>query len=282
MSTFKDALLVTGTFPDPTPESAVEQAVSLARLLGVQLSCVASVLDARAVNRYYTHGDWLLDIPALIEESLAKSRSEAARLLACFERAARAQKSFDNAMTLSSIDPIVQFSRLHDLTIFPVRGDSAGPYEPTAEDLVFGAGHPVILLPALEGIESSPMSLERIVVAWDYSITSARALSDAIPLLRKAKDVLLVTFTGEKEIHPHGYGASLSKHLERHGIFPDMIETSVGGKSIGGAMRDYLEAHHANLLVMGAYGHSRVREFILGGATRDIIAKPPIPVFLSR
>ncbi|MCI3953839.1 MAG: Universal stress protein UspA, partial [Burkholderiales bacterium] len=124
-------------------------------------------------------------------------------------------------------------------------------------------------------------SLDTVAIAWDFSRPAARAVADALPLLERAKRVRVVTVVNEKDIASRRSSAELARHLARHGIDIVLDEFDSMGRRIGAALEAYVASRNADLLVMGAYGHSRVREFILGGATRSMLARPPVPVFLS-
>jgi nucleotide-binding universal stress UspA family protein len=131
----------------------------------------------------------------------------------------------------------------------------------------------VLLLP--EGATRLlPASLEVAAVAWDHSRSATRAVADALPLLQAAKRVHVVTVIDEKHLHKPGSGVELCKHLARHGIEVTFDQVQAKGRAIG----DVLEAHSIerkiDLLVMGGYAHSRLREFILGGATRSVLNRP--------
>jgi nucleotide-binding universal stress UspA family protein len=91
----------------------------------------------------------------------------------------------------------------------------------------------------------------------------------------------VVTATNEKVIPTKRSGADLAKHLAHHGIDVSLENVDCAGRKIGDVLAAYANVHHAALLVMGAYGHSLVREFILGGATKSMLSQPPIPVLLS-
>ena len=106
-------------------------------------------------------------------------------------------------------------------------------------------------------------------------------MADAIPLLRRAKTIRVVTITREKPIHTRHSITALARNLARHGIDVVLDEEEAAGRGIGQALADYATARDLDLFVMGAYGHSRMRDFILGGATKSIIANPPLPVLLS-
>jgi nucleotide-binding universal stress UspA family protein len=110
---------------------------------------------------------------------------------------------------------------------------------------------------------------------------AARAVADALPLLTRAKRVHIVTVSNEKRIDTRRSGPELARHLARHGVDVILETVDAAGRSIGGALEAATRVHDSDLLVMGAYGHSRLREFVLGGATRSMITRPPLPVLLS-
>jgi len=101
------------------------------------------------------------------------------------------------------------------------------------------------------------------------------------PLLEKAKRVHILTVTNEKAIDSNRSSAELARNLARHGIDVVVDRIDAAGQPIGRILRTQAASSEADLLVMGAYGHSRFREFVLGGATRDILANPPVPVLFS-
>jgi nucleotide-binding universal stress UspA family protein len=102
-----------------------------------------------------------------------------------------------------------------------------------------------------------------------------------MPILDKAKRVCVLIVSNEKAISSRRSGAELAKHLARHGLDVVLDEVDAKGRSIGEALEAHVTYRNADLLVMGAYGHSRIREFILGGATKSMLARPPVPIFLS-
>jgi nucleotide-binding universal stress UspA family protein len=123
--------------------------------------------------------------------------------------------------------------------------------------------------------------LNTVVVAWDFSRSAARAVADAIPLLEKARIVRIVTVTNEKVIDTRHSSEELAKNLSRHGIDVIVDRVDAAGRPIGESLMREIASHKADLLVMGAYGHSRFREFILGGATQSMLSKPPLPILFS-
>ena len=129
--------------------------------------------------------------------------------------------------------------------------------------------------------ERNRFELNTAVVAWDFSRAAARAIADAIPILEKAKEVRIVTVTNEKVLDTKHSAEELAKNLSRHGIVVVLDKEDAAGRPIGEVLEAHAASCSADLLVMGAYGHSRLREFILGGATKSMLSKPPIPILFS-
>jgi nucleotide-binding universal stress UspA family protein len=100
-------------------------------------------------------------------------------------------------------------------------------------------------------------------------------------LLERAKRVRVVTVTNEKNLDTKHSAEELAKNLARHGIDVLLDKVDANGRPIGEILESYALSHQADVLVMGAYGHARWREFILGGATKSLLSKPPLPILLS-
>ncbi len=145
------------------------------------------------------------------------------------------------------------------------------------EGALFESGRPVIVVPY---IQKAGLTLERVLVCWDGGRTAARAIGDAMPLLERAKAVDLVIVAEERK-NDEITGANMSEHLARHGIAVNVKRIAKGGLSIEDVILSYAADSGADFMVMGGYGHSRLREFILGGATRGILASMTVPVLMS-
>src|ERR1043166_3668875 len=98
MTSFKDTLLPLATYPDPTPEHVIDSAVEISRLLGARLSALVSVIDRHKLAKYYAHRAWLMDVPSLIDEVVAKSQADSRHLLQRFERMASAQNLLEEKL----------------------------------------------------------------------------------------------------------------------------------------------------------------------------------------
>jgi nucleotide-binding universal stress UspA family protein len=277
---FKDVLLVLITYPQATDASEIQEAVSFAVALDARISGLACVVQVRAPSQHLMSDAF---VGALVASEREKSSNAAAELSAAFEASAKKAGVFQETLTKACFtsdapDVLIREARLRDLTIVPAILEGSN-YQWYAESIIFGSGRPVLLLP--QRSRTRELALDTIVIAWDGSRSAARAVADSLHLLERAKKVRVVTALNEKELDSESPAAELSKYLTRRGIdaTPDCIDAA--GRRIGEILSSYLTANQADLLVMGAYGHSRLREFILGGATRSVLLKPPLPVLLS-
>ena len=146
------------------------------------------------------------------------------------------------------------------------------------EAWVFGTGRPCLVHPNDRAL---PFSLESVVIAWDMSRAAARAIGDALPMLKRAKAVHVLMVRGEKEFPSVDGASSLTDYLAAHDILPTTREVALEGRRIGRAILDGAAAVSADLVVMGAFGHSRLQEFVLGGATRDALDSTSIPLLMA-
>jgi nucleotide-binding universal stress UspA family protein len=279
---FKDVLLALTTYPEATPTSAVDEAVGIAVALGARISAIACEAVISAPGNILRGA--LLDIPAIVAAEAKKSSINAQALLSAFQRAAEASEVFherilERCLTSQVPDMLVEYARLRDLTIVPVpEGDHIDQWY--AESIIFGSGRPTIILPQAWN-SGRRFALDNVVVAWDFSRPATRAVADALPILETAKLVRVIMVTNEKAIDTKRSSAELAKHLACHWVNVVLDVVDAAGRRIGDVLRSYVASNNADLLVMGAYGHSRLREFILGGATAGMLSRPPLPVFMS-
>lgn len=276
---FKDILLTLTSYPDPTPISVTEEAVSIAASLGAHLAAVACEVHVEVPGHFLSGS--VANIPGLIAGEAEKSRKNAKDILAAFDAAANKagilhETYLERCPTYAVPDMLIEYARLRDLTIVPVPENYDQWY---AEQLIFGSGRPTLVLP--EGPRPRPFELGTVAVAWDFSRAAARAVSDALPLLEKAKKVRIVTVTNEKELDNKHSAEELAKNLARHGIDVVLDKVDAAGRRIGEALEAYTVSQKIDVLAMGAFGSSRWREFILGGATKSLLSKPPLPILFS-
>lgn len=274
---FKDILLTLTSYPEPTPVSVVEDAVSVAEALGAHIAALSCEIHVQVPGHYFSGA--VVGLPGIIAGEAARSRRSAQDLLAAFEAAAARsgvsrESILQKCKSFEVPDLLVEYARLRDLTIMPESGDQW-----YAEAVIFGSGRPTVMLP--ETPRSRAFELGTVAVAWDFSHAATRAVSDALPLLEKAKKVRVVTVLNEKSLDRKHSAEELSKNLSRHGIDVVLDRVDAKGRPIGDVLEAYVATHAADLLVMGAYGRSRLREFVLGGATRSLMSKPPLPILFS-
>jgi nucleotide-binding universal stress UspA family protein len=223
-----------------------------------------------------------LDLPGLLDEAVQGSELNADRVTAALTEVFSLHGvgldiRRSQAALYGSSQPLVDLARLHDLAILPVpQTDSFERH--FVEPVLFGSGRPTLLLPSTG---RSLSSLETIMLAWDFSREAARALNDALPFLERAKQVHVLTVLGEKHIRTTCRIGELKHYLEAHGISYVVDDIVLKDQTIAECLAGHAENIKANMLVMGAYGHSRLGQFLLGGATRGIRSEPPLPVLLS-
>lgn len=178
-------------------------------------------------------------------------------------------------------ESFVAHARYADVAIV-ARSAPAGGETPVVvpEWLVFASGRPVILLP-----RQAPSTLaRRVVVGWDASREATRAVADALPFLARAEAVEVLVVDPEQHAGSHGPepGADIARHLARHGVPVEVRRVDSGGAPVSATLLARAAAFGADLLIMGAYGHSRLSELVFGGATRGVLQDAELPVLMSR
>ena len=270
----KDVLFPMSSHPTPTATHAVETAVALAARLGAHLSGLTFALEIRSPVGLYADP---ANIRGMLAAQSRNSASNAKDLAATFDDLAARQGVLHDCVVEQCTPKevsglLVVHARLRDMAVFPL-GAADESRRSLVEGLVFGAGRPVLLLPET-ATRALSASFDTVAVAWDHSRPAARAVADALPLLERAKRVRVVTVVDEKRLAKPHSGVELCKHLARHGVEVTFDAVEAKGRAIGDALEAHAVERNVDLLVMGAYGHSRLREFILGGATRSILARP--------
>ncbi len=147
----------------------------------------------------------------------------------------------------------------------------------TAEAVVLGSGRPTILLPELFEISS----FEHVAIAWDGSRVAARAVADARLFLQRASKLSVITVLDEKPLEEEDAGERLAGVLAARGLQAEAVPVKAQDCPIAETLQQTAIEKGAQLLVMGGYGHSRIRDFVLGGATEGILSDLLMPVLLS-
>jgi nucleotide-binding universal stress UspA family protein len=221
-----------------------------------------------------------------IEFHRDKFRREAEHMRTLFESvAAESTKTscdwiLDDADDAPALSLIAAHCHAADLVIADRIDASAHGSCTLPERLIMRAGRPVLLVPRMS--TQSEVG-DRIIIAWNGAREASRAAFDAIPLLKAAKHVKILRVTvdtGPRRTH-HLSAEKLCGTLARHHIRPEAEELLLSDSDVGPALLSAVKAENADLLVMGCYGHSRLREFVLGGATRHVLRHMTVPVLMS-
>jgi nucleotide-binding universal stress UspA family protein len=176
-------------------------------------------------------------------------------------------------------DQFARIARRFDLSIVgQAEPEASAVEEIIAEAALFESGRPVIIVPY---IQKAPLKLDNVMVCWDGSRSAARAIADALPLLAKAGRVEVVIVTNERGKQDEVAGADMGAHLARHGLNVDVRRTALGDADVGDILLSHAADAGSDLIVMGGYGHSRLREFVLGGVTRSIVRSMTAPVLMA-
>ena len=146
------------------------------------------------------------------------------------------------------------------------------------EAALFESGRPVLVVPY---IQKQGLKLDRVLVCWDASRNAARAIADAMPFLRRSKAIDVIVVATERPKSDELPGADIAHHLARHELEVDLKRIVSGGTDVASTILSYAADSAADFIVMGGYGHSRLREFILGGATRGILSAMTVPTLMS-
>ncbi|NIM28892.1 MAG: universal stress protein [Gammaproteobacteria bacterium] len=168
------------------------------------------------------------------------------------------------------------YGRLFDLIVIGRNfGQPWIDWSVMCEAALFETGRPVLVVGA-----QAPSSIgERIVVAWNGSTETARCIALSMPFLARAQSVVVLTVEGWQVPGPSG--DQVTAHLQRNGIKAISNVVEAGGRSVGEAILDETKALDADLIVKGAYTHSRLRQLVFGGATRHLLGNTPIPLFMA-
>lgn len=289
----RDIFLPLLNYPEPTAAGAIGAVVDLAENLSknasdtgahkqVRTRVCALILETEIGPGLYFEG---AHIGEFLEAQAKKSAANAQKLITDFKeatagRAVLSQWRTEKCSSYQGQNNLVEEAKLHHITALPVMKDN-GNHQDIAERLIFDAGRPVLIFPE-RPVRPLPKTFSRIAVAWDGSRQAARAVADAMPFLRRASHVRIFAAMDDKPMVRAMRGTEIAASLTSEGInaiFEEVKKTDA--HMIGNFFECYVADHNCDLLVMGAYGHTRLREFVLGGATQSMLMNPPTWVMLS-
>jgi nucleotide-binding universal stress UspA family protein len=257
---------------------AADYAISLARTFGAHIAGIAFLYDPVIPDG--TLGGVPIDLIEIQREENSKvaqaavSRFEAAAANAGLSAETRTlDASFGGGATLFG-----RIARRFDIAVVgQAQREHGASEELMIEGALFESGRPVIIVPY---IQKAGVSSERVLVCWDGGRIAARAIADAMPFLVRAKTVDLLIVAEERK-NVEVTGARMTEHLARRGVTAAVKRIAKGNLSVADVILDYASDSGADFMVMGGYGHSRLREFLLGGVTRRILGSMTVPVLRS-
>jgi nucleotide-binding universal stress UspA family protein len=260
----------------------VDAAVRLAERHGAHLTGVYPIVEIPLLGAIREQ------IPPDIRASMeAEAQGQAEWALKGFREAAESrgvlyETRTDHALATMLASVLSMHARYADLVVLgqvdPDEPSYGGRHLP--EEVVLSSGRPLLVVPYI----GAPATIgRRVVVAWDASREAARAVSDAMPILEQASSVVVVSIDPKSTPLGHGEvpGADIGAHLARHNVKVEVERVVAGEVSVGNALLSHIADRGADLLVMGAYAHSRVRELMLGGTTRTILESMTVPVLMA-
>jgi nucleotide-binding universal stress UspA family protein len=224
-------------------------------------------------------------IPAeVVETQCADNEAAAESAVKSFTAATDRVGILAEPLTLSAslagaADRLARMARCFDLAIVGQGQSEMSTMEQIiGEAVLFDSGRPMIMVPY---IQKAPFKIDNVMICWDGSRTAARAVADAIPIMKEGSRVEIVIITNERGKQYDIEGADIGQHLARHGFKVEVQRLPGGDIDVADALLSHSADSGADFMIMGGYGHSRLREFVLGGVTRLIFQSMTVPVLLS-
>lgn len=265
---------------DSSPRSKARLAMALqlaeahdAHLTGLFVAPSASV---GAVGPFPAASEMYSAITQLIEQDAQRART----LFEAQTHHYQAKTEWRQDIGLP-IEAMCLHARYHDLVVLG-QYDPAGGADGLSSDfqpgVVMACGRPVLVCPYAGAYTASH---QHVLVAWNASREATRAVTDALPLLRNAGRVTVLSITPDDGRHGDVPGADLAQYLARHDVKVDVARDSAFSRDMGEVLLSAAADRAADLVVMGLYGHSRLRELVMGGASRTMLGAMTVPVLMS-
>ena len=266
--------------PDPAAIAAIEKCVAIARTIGARISALAIEVELAVRPKVVIPDDLgrtgtdeglrgVTDVRGLLQAFEAAAARSGTRC----ERQIRRLPAAEIAATLASA------ARLMDFSLVPLKPHDIARAK-IVEQLIFHSGRPVMLCPE-EFAGRLGTAFDTVAIAWDHTAPAARAVADALPLLQAAARIRIITATDARSPAELESGTALANYLAEHDIEASFEMVGIEGSSVGKVFESYVNANAVDLLVMGAYRHSRLNQYIWGGASDTIIGRPPCWVMMS-
>jgi nucleotide-binding universal stress UspA family protein len=258
---------------------ASSYAISLAAAFDAHLTGIAFLYDpiVPISGAGYIPGEV---IESQERDSKAAAKAAIDRFTAASDRAGISADSLTVNASLGGVGEMFsRIARRFDLSVVgQAEPEKSAVEEVIAEAALFESGRPVIVIPY---IQKQPFKIDQVMVCWDGSRAAARAIGDAVPLLKKSQRVEIVIVANERGKEEEIAGADLGEHLARHDLNVEVKRTVLGDVDVADILLSHAADSGADFMIMGGYGHSRLREFVLGGVTRSIFRTMTVPVLMA-
>lgn len=271
---FKDILV----HVDNSAHCAIRLEVAARLAEAQQAHLIALNVRTRPQIPNYVMSQFGGEIGRIFDRVNADAASEARKAFDALSPSAGVTKEWRDVDGLL-VDAISLHARYADVTVIG-QPDADDDGRPLADNLLMDVGRPVLVVP---NAGKFPTIGTRVLVAWNGSREATRAVHDALPILRKAEraHVIAVNPSGGMAGHGDVPGADICLHLSRHGVNAVCEHIKSEDLNVGEMLLNRAADEDADLIVMGAYGRSRLRELVLGGATRHLLRHMTVPVLMS-
>lgn len=261
------------------PDAALQQALKLAAATGAHLT--VTITTQQLATPYSPM--WMSMASALVADLNAKTKAKADEAADAVRMAARiacvnAQITVTPDNVGEAAEAAVQAARACDLIVVDQPEAPMDARAAVLEEALFRSGRPVMVAtPRRAPVES----VNKAVLAWDGTAHAARAIGDMLALFDAVKHVEIVSVVGDKDMSKTLPGADLARHLSRKGVHANLVELSVSAGPVARLIDEHASSVGADLIVMGGYGHSRLRQFVLGGVTVTMIRTAATPLLMA-
>jgi nucleotide-binding universal stress UspA family protein len=271
--------IVVNLTPGAKDDPAYHYALSLAEAFDAHLTGVSFAYDPPWPPAVADLGG-----AQILQSLLEKSRADARATAAQFEASAKRSQLSVQTLTPEASPPgaaeaIAILVRAYDLAVLK---QASPENDATSQDIIeavlFKSGRPVLIVPY---IQKAGFSVKRVVICWDGSRAAARAVADSLPLIARANNVQVLTVVTGKFDENDVAGADIAEHLARYKLRTELSRLPAADIDVANAILSHAADVDADLIVMGAYGHSRLRDFVLGGATRGMLRTMTVPTLMS-
>jgi nucleotide-binding universal stress UspA family protein len=258
---------------------AADYAISLGNTFGAHLCGIGFAYEAVIPGTVF--GGVATD---LIQAQRAASHKAARTAIEHFQATARtagvsAEAHLIEAGVAAAADSFGRLAHHFDLAVLAqAEPDQLADRNLIIEVALFGSGRPLLIVPY---IQQEGLKLDHVTVCWDGSRNAARALADAMPFLSRAKEIEIVVVAADGGRHDEMPFADIGAHLARHGLKVKLQRIVAGDLDVTNTILSHAADAGSDLIVMGGYGHSRLREFVLGGVTRGILGSMTVPTLMA-